>query len=275
MTRAEITARSDIEERRYPDGRVQLIRRWEPPGQSRASVLLVHGYAEHSGRYEQIGGFLADAGYAVWTTDLRGHGRSSGERATVSRIEDLLEDACVALDLARSTRPGLPVFVLGHSMGGLVATRLALDPPCALSGLVLSGPAIADPAALDMALAIEPFPELGILSEGLSRDPEVVRDYDEDPLNYRGPFRRETLQAFADAARVVRARSAELTLPVLILHGGDDPITAPSGSEDLFTRVSSRDKRLEIYPGLRHEILNEPEGPEIGREIVDWIAART
>ena len=274
MTVKQSSTPSSVKMRERPGSGEQLIRRWQGATTPRATVVLVHGYAEHSGRYEHVGGALAEAGFAVWTTDLRGHGRTSGERASVTRIEDLADDVRVVLSEARAAETSLPVFVLGHSMGGLVATSVALDPPFTLRGLILSGPAVGDPAGLDMALAMEPFPELSISSDGLSRDPEVIRDYDTDPLNYRGPFRRETLQALAEGARAVRARAAEIRMPLLVLHGGEDPIVPALGSEELFSSVSSVDKQIEIYPGLRHEILNEPEGAEIARAIARWIAAR-
>jgi acylglycerol lipase len=113
-----------------------------------------------------------------------------------------------------------------------------------------------------------------LASEMLSRDPRVGEAYDRDPLNYRGPFRRETLKALTGGARAVRARFAELRLPLLVLHGGDDQIVLPAASEDLFAGASSTDKELGIYPGLRHEILNEPEGPEITDRIARWVRVR-
>src|SRR5262249_15290477 len=163
----------------------------EPSGTCRASVLIVHGYAEHSGRYEAVGAQLAGAGLAAWSTDLHGHGQSSGERASVPSLDVLIDDARSVLERARARRPELPLFVPGHSMGGLVATALTLEEQAKIRGLVLSGAALGDPAGLESLLELDPLPEVTIGSELLSRDPEVGRRYDEDPLNYRGPFRRE------------------------------------------------------------------------------------
>lgn len=254
-------------------GRRQLLRRW-PTASPRAVVTLVHGYAEHSGRYGRTARLLADAGFSVWSTDLQGHGGSSGERATVARLDDLVRDARVALDRAAAVHPGAPEFLVGHSMGGLVATRLALDVGPRLRGLVLSGAAVGDPEGIAGLLDLDPLPEVALDSALLSRDPQVARDYDGDPLNYRGPFRRETLRTLTDGAREVRGRWGELATPVLVLHGGDDAIVPPAASEDLHAGVSSLDRSLEILPGLRHEILNEPEGPEVVRRIAAWIAER-
>lgn len=259
---------------RHPDGREQLLRAWEPSGAVHAALALVHGYAEHSGRYEHVGRGLAAQGIAVWATDLRGHGQSSGERASAGALADLVADARVALDRAGRAVPGRRPFLLGHSMGGLVATRLALDAQAEIAGLLLSGAALGDPAGIEPLLELDPLPEVVLSSELLARDPSVGRDYDADPLNYRGPFRRETLRTLTGGAREVRGRFAEIELPLVILHGGDDAIVVPVSSEELYAAAGSTDKEIEIYPGLRHEILNEPEGKAIVDRIAAWIRAR-
>jgi acylglycerol lipase len=252
----------------------RLVRWWDPQGEAVATVALVHGYAEHSGRYEAVGAALAAAGFAVWATDLHGHGASAGERASVHALGDLVDDVLALLERVRAAQAERPTFVLGHSMGGLVATRFALDHQDELAGLVLSGPALGDPAALEPLLEMDPLPEVVLSSELLSRDPLVGADYDRDPLNYRGPFRRETLRTLTGGARHVRQRFAELRLPLLVMHGGEDQLVVPAASEDLFAAASSPDKQLVVHPGLRHEILNEPEGPEIVSHIASWMAAR-
>ncbi|HEY8517200.1 MAG TPA: lysophospholipase [Candidatus Binatia bacterium] len=252
----------------------RLLRWWPPKEPAHASLVIVHGYAEHGGRYEKVGAQLAGAGVAAWAMDLLGHGASSGERASVPSLDALVRDASLLLERARAARPALALFVLGHSMGGLVATALALERQGELAGLILSGAAVGDPSALEPLLDLDPLPEVVLSSELLSRDPRVAEDYDRDPLNYRGPFKRETLRALTSGARAVRARFPELTLPLLVLHGGDDQLVVPQASEDLYAGAASSDKRLEILPGLRHEILNEPEGPELTGRIAAWIAER-
>jgi len=251
-----------------------LLRWWDPVSDARASLVLCHGYAEHGGRYDAVASRLAGQGLAVWAIDLHGHGASGGERASVRDVAHLVEDVLVALDRAHAARPQLPAFVLGHSMGGLVSTALALDHQDRLGGLVLSGAAIADPAGIEPLLELDPLPEVVLSSDMLSRDPQVAADYDADPLNYRGPFRRETLRALTSGARHVRVRFASLRLPLLVLHGGDDQIVPAAASQDLFDGAASSDKELGIYPGLRHEILNEPEGSEITDRIAAWILQR-
>jgi alpha-beta hydrolase superfamily lysophospholipase len=274
MTSNQTPAASRCEAIQPEPQRVQLVRWWEPSGTCRASVLIVHGYGEHSGRYEAVGAQLAGAGLAAWSTDLHGHGQSSGERASVPSLDVLIDDARRVLERARARRPELPLFVLGHSMGGLVATALTLEEQAKIRGLVLSGAALGDPAGLESLLELDPLPEVTIGSELLSRDPEVGRRYDEDPLNYRGPFRRETLRSLTSGARRVRERWDELRLPLLVLHGGDDALVLPASSPELHAAAASSDKELDVLPGLRHEILNEPEGPALTDRIARWILAR-
>jgi acylglycerol lipase len=268
------TGASRSETVRHADGREQLLRVWDATDPCRAVVALVHGYAEHSGRYERSGAALAAAGIAVWSTDLRAHGLSSGERASIAALADLVADARFAFECARAAHPGVPTFVLGHSMGGLVATRLFLDLQDVAAGLVLSAAALGDPSGIEPLLDLDPLPEVALSSDLLSRDPAVARAYDADPLVYRGPFRRETLRTLAHGAREVRARFAEIRGPLLVLHGGDDAIVAPLSSEELAAAAASEDKELGLYPGLRHEILNEPEGPAIVERVAGWILAR-
>lgn len=280
MTDARSDARSDANEglgrsaivpRPHGDG---LLRWWDPVGVPRATLVICHGYAEHSGRYEAVAARLARHGLAVWAIDLRGHGASGGARASVVDVAHLVDDVLVALDRARAAHPALPAFLLGHSMGGLVSAALAMEHQERLRGLVLSGAAVSDPAGVEPLLELDPLPEVVLSSDMLSRDPDVGRAYDEDPLNYRGPFLRETLRALTGGARSVRERFATLRLPLLVLHGGDDRIVPAAASQDLFDGASSADKELGIYPGLRHEILNEPEGPEIIDRIARWVLAR-
>ena len=164
------------------DAEARFLRRWSPPGQPLARLLLVHGYAEHSGRYDAVARQLARGGIAVAAPDLQGHGRSGGARAKVESLDDVVTDARRALDRLAS-ESDTPPFVLGHSMGGLVATALVLGEQHRVAGLILSGAAVGDPTLIESLLAIDPFPEVVLDSAHLSRDPRVAADYDADPLN--------------------------------------------------------------------------------------------
>jgi acylglycerol lipase len=251
----------------------RFLRRWSPRGEPVARLLVVHGYAEHSGRYDAFARQMARGGLAVAAPDLTGHGRSGGARAKVESLPDLVGDARRALDRLASESAAKP-FVLGHSMGGLVATALVLTEQDRVAGLILSGPAVGDPSLLESLLTIEPFPEVLLDSVHLSRDPRVAADYDSDPLNYRGPMLRETVASLTSGAREVREKAHNLRLPLLVLHGAEDGLVPAAGSEELASAASSRDKECEVLPGLRHEILNEPEGPQIGERILAWIRRR-
>jgi acylglycerol lipase len=255
------------------DADARFLRRWSPSGQPLARLLVVHGYAEHSGRYDAFARQMARGGIAVAAPDLQGHGRSGGVRAKVESLAHVVADARRALDRLASDSDAFP-FVLGHSMGGLVATALVLAEQHRVAGLILSGAAIGDPTLLESLLAIDPFPEVVLDSAHLSRDPRVAAAYDADPLNYRGPMLRETVASLTSGAREVRAQAHILRLPLLVLHGGDDALVPAAGSEELARDAASKDKECEVLTGLRHEILNEPEGPEIAERVLGWIRRR-
>lgn len=242
---------------------------WESPS-PRAAVVLAHGYAEHSGRYEHVGRALAEAGFSTWALDHHGHGRSEGERADVRSLAEAVSDLDAFVDLVEEQAPGSPRFLVGHSMGGLIATAYAEDHQERLSGMVLTGAAVAVNPMLDALLEMEEIPALG-LSQLVSRDPEVVKDYESDPLNWLGPPPRNALKTLASVP-TVRDRLAEITLPLLVMHGGGDAIVSPQASEDIAAMVSSDDVSLVVWPDLYHEIFNEPEQKEVIGEMTVWIS---
>jgi acylglycerol lipase len=245
-----------------------FYRAWDAPSPV-GTVVLAHGYAEHSGRYEHVGAAFADAGYTTWALDHTGHGQSEGERGSIGSIPSAVADLDAFVDLI--TADG-PVFLVGHSMGGLIATAYAEDHQDRLTGLVLSGPALAVNEQLAALAELEEIPEIS-LAPLVSRDPAVVAAYENDPLNYLGPMPRSMFTVFADIQKV-RARLSEITVPVLVMHGGSDGLVPPVASEDVASSVSSSDVTLDIRPGLYHEIFNEPEQAEVIATVVDWIRAR-
>ena len=257
------------EEGRHADGR--LFHRHWPADDPAGVVVLSHGYAEHSGRYRHVAAALVAAGFDTWAPDHRGHGLSQGaERANIESVELAVSDLDQAVDLA--ARPGLPLFLVGHSMGGLIATAYAEAHQDRLTGLVLSGPLLhVDPGLVALADAPE-IPDLG-LADAVSRDPAVVADYKADELNWNGPPPRGFLRA-AGQVDEVRARFGELTLPLLVMQGSSDLLVSAQALRDVVAGVASTDLTARLWPGLFHEIFNEPEKAEVLAVLVDWLRAQ-
>lgn len=248
-------------------------------------VLLVHGLGEHSGRYQHVAEALNASGIAVIAPDHLGHGQSPGPRCHIDSFGEFFTPLDELRDIIDRDFPNLPCFLLGHSLGGLiVGTYLALSPErqSRFAGAAFSGAAfeVEQPPA-PVAIFINKvlaslLPRLGVLQldpSEVSRDPQVVRRYREDPLVHDGKVSARlvvelfaSMQALADAA-------ASITIPVLIMHGESDVMTAPVGSQHFFDRVASEDKTLRLYPGLFHEIFNEPEQERVLGELCNWLNA--
>ncbi|MBY4638116.1 lysophospholipase [Sphingopyxis sp. XHP0097] len=258
------------------------VTRWLPAAPPKAIVLLAHGYAEHAGRYGHVAARLNEAGYAVYAVDHWGHGRSDGTPGFVPRFSAYLDGMRELLTLVEVNHPGTPRLLLGHSMGGLIATLLLIERQDVFAAAALSGPAIlpAEPPSrftvwISRFLS-RVFPRLGVLAldaNGVSRDPAVVAAYSADPLVYTGKIGARLGQEFMDAMAAARAGAPRIALPILLQHGADDRLTAPEGSRFLFDHVASADKRLKLYPGLYHEIFNEPEQAAVLGELVAWLDA--
>lgn len=243
-------------------------------------MLIVHGWAEHSGRYDQVGAWLAERGCAVHAYDHRGHGRSGGPRGHLRRFDDLLDDLEIALARARGEAPGLPAVVVGHSMGGLVVAAFTAGRDPEIAGAATSGAALAladVPSRAKLTwlrlvgrIAPRVRVERPIAGDALSRDPEVGRAYAEDPL----VLRRMSLgfgAALLDAVPRTLAAAGRVRVPMLLLHGADDTLCPPEGSRRFHAGLARADGELRIYPGLRHEILNEPEREMVLADLLDWM----
>jgi len=259
------------------DGLVQMRRRWQPAGDARAAVLLLHGIAEHGGRYEHVGRRLADAGFDVVAVDHRGCGRSGGRRGHVDRWSQFTDD--VEDQLAQIRELGLPTVLLGHSMGGLMATRYCVDTDRPQPDLlVLSAPALEAEIATHLRLAAPVLsriaPTLVVREDGdpsfLSRDPKVGEVFYADP--YRVPYPTARLgHELVTAMQEARAGVASITLPLLVVHGTDDRLV-PASASDIFETLPNAERIL--YEGLRHEVFNEAEGLEIVDAVIAWINPR-
>lgn len=250
----------------------ELVREWDPVGDERATIIIVHGIAEHSGRYERTGSLLAEAGFRVTGFDLIGHGASGGERVDIddwSRFHDQIESH---VDRARST--GQPVVLLGHSMGGNLVLGYVLEGRPRPDLIVVSAPALAGGAGwqrMVAPVAAKLAPTMSIpqnlKGEHLSRDPEVAEAYFADPMVHTSATTRMGAALFA-AMDHVRESASAIDVPTLVLHGGADRIVSPQSTAGL-GELPGFDRML--YPKLRHEILNEPEGPEVIADIVAWV----
>ena len=261
-------------------------RRWIPPEPKRVMVL-VHGYAEHTGRYDEMAMYFAERGYAVHAYDQVGHGRTAGPRGHVDRFDRLLDELARFLECVILEHPDLPITLVGHSMGGLVVAATAAFRKPAVEKVVLSGALLqlgGENAGLRQSLSLGLARILAVIvprvaistgldTQGLSRDPEVIRRYQEDPFVED----RMSVRFAAGMSRMVdavRRAAGGIERPILILHGGDDPICPAEGSRQFFAGLApevAKQSALEIYPELRHEIFQEPERHHVWQDMLRFI----
>ena len=262
------------------DGRL-FVRHARPPGQVRASVVLVHGLGEHSGRYGHVAAALVERGFAVVGWDLRGHGRSSGARGDVAAGELLVDD--LATVCARFRQEGCPLFLFAHSLGGQVALRLIERDAAVCRGAVIASPWLRlafDPPWWRLLLArvaLRVWPGFvqtrDMRSERLSRDAAHLASFPDLDLVHHRISARMYFWLRAGGERIF-AEAHAMRTPLLLLHGDDDPITSHHATCEFFERVGSADKTLRIYPGTRHETHNDLDRAQVIRETGDWIEAR-
>jgi alpha-beta hydrolase superfamily lysophospholipase len=266
---------------RAPGARLH-VKSWAPSGSARAVVVLVHGYAEHLGRYEHVAARLTAAGYAVYALDHWGHGSSDGVPGFVPAFSVYLDGVDALLARVKSEHPAAPRFLLGHSMGGLIVASFLLRHQQQFAGAILSGPAVKPtktPSAVTILLGrilSTLAPRVGVIqldATQVSRDPKVVAAYLADPLVYKGRVGARLGAQMLAAMDDVQANAGRITLPLLLLHGERDGLAAPEGSRFLYERAGSSDKTLKLYAGLYHEIFNEPEQQAVLDDLVGWLAA--
>ncbi len=253
---------------------------WLPEGKPKAVLLIVHGIAEHSGRYMNVVNHFVPLGYAAYSLDHIGHGKSEGQRVFVERFEDFTDTLKIYFDMVRQWQPGKPIFLVGHSMGGLIGARYLLDHQSELAGAVLSGPAIKisgniSPALVAMSKLISALaPRMGLVglsADGICRDPAVVQAYVKDPLVYTGKTTARLGSEMLKAAQQVLAGAATVKLPILIVQGGADQLLDPAGAKALYGAVASADKTLKIYDGYYHEVFNDPGHEVVLGEVAAWV----
>ena len=241
---------------------------WLPEGGARAVLLVAHGYAEHSGRYANLVEYFVPKGYAVYALDHRGHGKSEGNRVEVLDYDDYLRDLKTFHDIVRQ-RQSEPLFLVGHSMGGGIATAYAIEYQAELDGLVISGSGIALPRRPPI-----PRPANVELADTLSRDPQVAEAYRNDPLVYLGPRPQTTVDAMRGIPERTAAGASTLTLPLLVMVGDASPLGEGPRGQDLHDTAASEVKRIHRYPDLLHEIFNEPEHREVMADMERWLEDR-
>lgn len=258
-----------------------FYRSWTPAGAVRAVVAIVPGFNSHSGYYAWVAEQLNSLGLAVYAVDLRGRGRSDGERFYVQTFDDYVSDVAGLMQIVKTECPAAPVFLLGHSAGGVVACLYTLDHQQELAGLICESFAYQVPAP-DFALAVfkglaHVAPHAHVLplkNRDFSRDPAAVARMDADPLIAHETQPTQTLAAMVRADERLTQGFSSITLPVLILHGTADKATKFSGSQHFYDAAGSTDKTLKLYDGAFHDLLSDSDKAAVMADITGWIAAR-
>jgi len=261
------------------DGIKLFAREWRLLNDLKGWIILSHGQSDHSGRYQYLAQALTKANYALVMVDFHGHGKSEGKRGHISRFSRYVEDLKTALNYVRSKKPAA-IFLGGYSMGGVVSTLLALENPPGVKGVFLFAPTFQlgfDPPGWKVAMVrlmafLMPSMTVGneVNVEDLSHDREIVEAQRNDPLNHAVISTRAFVE-FIDKQEEIKQRVGEFKLPLLIMHGDQDKLAALSGSENFYSAVGTKEKRLKVYKGLYHEIFSEPERDTVIADLVGWL----
>ncbi len=260
-------------------GRNLYAQYWRPAGEMRGVVCLLHGLGEHSSRYTHVAVAFNQAGYAVMSYDQRGHGKTPGARGHVNSYDMLLDDAELLLKDAARRFPESPIFLYGHSLGGGLVLNLVLQRNPSITGVIATAPSLRlafEPPAVKVFLGrlmdkIKPdFTQAsGLETAALSRDPEIVRAYENDPLVHDKVSAR-LFTSFFDAGLSALVHAAEFSCPLLLMHGADDRLTSVQASRE-FAAAAGEQCTLKIWDGLYHEIHNEPEKDQVIAVMIDWL----
>ena len=257
------------------DGR-ELYMVKNPIENPKAVVVFVHGLGEHLGRYDYLTRKFNSAGFSVYRFDHRGHGHSSGARAFYEDYNEIIDDVNFIVDLAKNENPHLPLYVLGHSMGGYAVACYGVKYPNKVQGIIMSGGLTRDKGGLITSVPKDLNPIMYLpntLGSVISREPEIVNAYGEDPLVLK-EISIGLYYALTKGLSWLIENTPSFNYPVLILHGGDDRIVSCEDSKEFYQVIGSSDKELKIYDILFHEILNDPEKDQVIADILNWINAR-
>ena len=255
---------------------------WLPEGDVKAVLFLVHGLGEHSGRYMNHVNRFVPLGYAVYGMDHIGHGKSDGQREVIDRFTDFTDTLKTYYEMVKGWQPGKPIFILGHSLGGLITCYYLLDHQDLFKGAIISAPLIKvseniSSMTITMGKVLSRIaPKAGLLSldaTGVSSDPEVVNAYVNDPLVFHGKTPARLAAEMLKAMMRVTAEKEKITLPFIVVQGGADKLVDPGGAQMLYDNAGSKDKTLKIYQGLYHEVHNEPEREVMFKDVESWLVA--
>lgn len=265
-----------------PQGANIYYQHWQPQDAPKAVLLVVHGLAEHSGRYMNLVNYFVPRGYAVYGLDHIGHGKSDGRRVYIERFSDFTGPLKTYFDMIQGWHPGKPVFLVGHSMGGLIGAVYLLEHQDELKGAVLSAPAVKvsdtiSPITITVGKILSGIlPQAGLLAldaAAISKDKAVVSAYINDPLVYTGKVTARLAAEMLSAMQRVTAQAADIRLPILLLQGSADRLVDPGGAKMLQENASTPDKTLKVYDGLYHEVFNEPEREQVLQDVEAWLEA--
>ena len=258
-----------------------FVRSWSPESTPRAAMVICHGVNSHSGQYSWVGQQFAGSGFATYALDLRGRGKSDGERFYVEDVADYVSDVAGTVKLAKSRHPGLPLFLLGHSAGGVVSCVYVLENQAEVAGFICESFAFQVPAPGFALAAIKGLshiaprlPVLKLKNEDFSRDPTAVEALNNDPLTAHEVQPAITVAALVRADERLRDEFPRITLPVLIMHGTDDRATVCRGSQFFYETAGSKDKTLNLYEGHYHDLLNDVGKEGVMADINGWIDSR-
>jgi acylglycerol lipase len=254
---------------------------WLPDKDVKAVIFLVHGLGEHCCRYENHVNYFVPKGFAIYGMDHLGHGKSDGQQEVIERFSDYTNTLSIYLKMVIVWQPGKPIFIMGHSMGGLISCYYLLDHQEEFKGAILSAPAIKvsdniSTTTITMGKMLSVIaPKAGVLAldpTGISRDPEVVKAYVEDPLVFHGKTPARLAAEMLKAMQRVTAEVEKITLPIIVVQGSEDRLVDPDGAQMLYDRAGSKDKTLKIYQGAYHEVHNEPEREVMFKDVEAWLA---